>query len=116
MIGSQHRRHLRIMTNMATVALRAMPPDISLEMLVRVIDDTRHREQILVAIQSRFERQYACSLEDLESRLLRGEGREHPDWEDSIEWRNALEALQRARLTRSILEWLVRSNTPSRNS
>jgi len=56
-----------------------------------------------------FERRHHGLLEELEARLARGEGQEHPDWEDSIEWRSAVEALQRMRLLRSILEWLINS-------
>jgi hypothetical protein len=64
-------------------------------------------------VTNRFEEQYGQPLAELEARLARGEGSEHPDWEDSIEWRNAEEALQRARVMRRLLEWLLPSIAPS---
>ena len=48
-----------------------------------------------------------CRSEALEARLARGEGVEHPDWEDSIEWRNAAQTLQRTEKMWSLLEWLL---------
>jgi len=61
----------------------------------RLLEEMRNREALLQAIIKRYEQRYGLSLEELEARLDRGEGSEHPDWEDSIEWRNALEALER---------------------
>lgn len=40
---------------------------------------------------ARFEERYQVSLDALAARLSRSEGSEHPDWEDSIEWRTAIE-------------------------
>jgi len=78
---------------MSEVALRTFPSDISNETLSRLLDDIHNREALLQAMIRRFEQHYRDSLEALEARLARGEGPEHPDWEDPIEWRNALEAL-----------------------
>ena len=97
---------------MSEVALRALPSSIPREALTPLLDDVRNRETILQAMIRRFEQHYGDSLEALETRLARGEGREHPDWEDSIEWRNAVETLQRTRIMRRILEWLLSSTTP----
>jgi hypothetical protein len=55
----------------------------------------RQVEILLQQVIQQMEQRYDDSLETLEVRLARGEGQEHPDWEDSIEWRNAVEALQR---------------------
>jgi len=85
------------------------PPGISQEMLTQLLKDERNREVLLQGIIRRFEQRYGGSLEALEARLARGEGPEHPDWEDSIEWRNAVEALQRTQILRSLLEWLQHS-------
>ena len=92
---------------MAEVALYALPPDISPEMLARLLDDQRDRERLLQTVIRRFERGYDESLAALEARLARGEGREHPDWEDSIEWRNAVESLRRTQMMRKLLELLL---------
>ena len=95
------------------VVLRAFPPGITQETLTQLLEDTRNREELLQNIIRRFEQRYNTSLKSLETRLDHGEGSEHPDWEDSIEWRNAVETLQRTRVMRNLLEWLLRSIAPS---
>ena len=90
-----------------------LPPTIPPEILTRLAREAEDRETVLQSILQRFEQRYQVPLEMLEERLKRGEGTEHPDWEDSIEWRNAVEALQRVRLTRGLFEWLLRSIAPS---
>lgn len=101
---------------MSEVALRALPSSIPREALTPLLDDVRNREAVLQAMIRRFEQHYGDSLETLEARLGRGEGREHPDWEDSIEWRNAVEVLQRTQVMRRLLEWLLSSIAPSPSS
>jgi hypothetical protein len=64
----------------------------------------RQVEILLRQVIQQMEQRYDGSLETLEARLARGEGQAHPDWEDSIEWRNAVEALQRTRTLEHILE------------
>ncbi len=94
---------------MSTIAPSTLPSGISQKMLAQLVEELHSREMVLQAMIQRFEEHYGGSLEVLEARLARGEGPEHPDWEDSIEWRNAVEALQRTRTLRSLLEWLLRS-------
>lgn len=89
------------------------PSQLNVVTLQKILEETRGREVLLEERIRQMEQRYDCSLEELEARLARGEGREHPDWEDSIEWRNAAEALQRARTLQDILEWLVNSLAPS---
>ncbi len=51
------------------------------------------------AVSRRFEEKYGCSLEGLEKRIDR-EGvplDNHEMWEDSIEWRNAVEEIEKLR-------------------
>src|SRR6266849_5899475 len=98
---------------MAEIVMQTFPSGISPEALAQLLDDIRNRENVLRGIVQRFEQRYGVSLEALETRLARGEGCEHPDWEDSIEWRNAVEALQRNQVMRRVLEWLLRSIAPS---
>lgn len=86
-----------------------LPQNISRSALTRLRADLSRRESLLDAIVERYQKKYAMSLEAFEARLAKGEGQEHPDWEDSIEWRNAVEELQRASLMKSVLEWLLRS-------
>ncbi len=85
------------------------PKNISRQALTRLREDLMRRETLLKAMVQRFETQYGITLESLESRLALGEGQEHPDWEISIEWRNAQDELQQTSLMKNILEWLLRS-------
>ena len=98
---------------MAEGLTQALPTGVSREGLIHLLEDQRGQEELLQTIIRRFERRYDESLVALEARLARGEGREHPDWEDSIEWRNAVESLQRTRMMRIVLEWLLGSIVPS---
>jgi hypothetical protein len=91
----------------------ATPPDISPETLAQLLSDTRSREILLAAKIRQFKERYKTSLEELEERLERGEGNEHPDWEDSIEWRSAVENLALTQQMQSLLEWLLSLNEPS---
>ena len=90
-------------------AFDTFPKNISRQTLTRLREDLTRREALLKTVVQRFEARYGSSLEALESRLERGEGQEHPDWEDSIEWRNAQDELQQTGLMKNILEWLLRS-------
>ncbi|MEA3408569.1 MAG: hypothetical protein U9R48_10920 [Chloroflexota bacterium] len=92
------------------------PSQVKAVTLREILEETQGREILLEERIRQMAQRYNCSLEELEARLARGEGREHPDWEDSIEWRNAVEALQRARTLQNILEWLVNSLAPSPTS
>lgn len=94
-------------------AFQALPPEVSRETLAQLLDDQHGQEELLQTMIRRFERRYGVSLVALETRLARGEGREHPDWEDSIEWRNAIESLRRVQMMRKVLEWLLGSIVPS---
>jgi hypothetical protein len=91
--------------------LTSLPQNISRNALSNLRDDILRRETMLQAMINRFETKYGMTLDALESRLAQGKGQEHPDWEDSIEWLNAQEELQRADLMKSVLEWLLRSKT-----
>ena len=86
-----------------------LPQNISRSALTRLRADLSRRESVLDTIIKCFQKKYAMSLEEFESCLAQGQGQEHPDWEDSIEWRNAVEELQRANLMKSVLEWLLHS-------
>ncbi|MEW5827606.1 MAG: hypothetical protein AB1846_01860 [Chloroflexota bacterium] len=90
-------------------AFDTFPKNIFRQALTRLREDLIRREALLNTMVQRFEARYGSSLETLESRLGRGEGQEHPDWEDSIEWRNAQDELQQTGLMKNILEWLLRS-------
>lgn len=90
-------------------AFAPFPKNISRNALTRLRDDLSRRESVLQAMIQRFETQYDISLESFETRLAQGKGQEHPDWEDSIEWRNAVDALKQADLMKRVLEWLLQS-------
>jgi len=98
---------------MPATVIQTFPSQVDHAVLQRLLEETQGREIPLQQLIRQSEQRYGCSLEELEDRLARGEGQEHPDWEDSIEWRNAVEALQRTQSLRGILEWLVNSLAPS---
>jgi hypothetical protein len=100
----------------SAVKMELWPSDLSRRSLTGLLEDVRSRENLLQTQIQRYERQYAQTLEELEERLDRGEGSEHPDWEDSIAWRNSLEVLHRQSQLRSLLEWTLRSTSPLLNS
>jgi hypothetical protein len=118
MYGNMRRRkrHLVVIgvrgDLMTQLALNLLPGGISMEVLGNLLTDADGRTLLLQATIQRFEERYKMPLEALVARLARGEGAEHPDWEDSIEWRNAAETLQRTEKMRSLLEWLLRSTKP----
>lgn len=97
---------------MTQLALNVLPTGISTETLGNLLTDASGRTVVLQAAIQRFETRYQVPLAVLEARLARGEGSEHPDWEDSIEWRNAVEIIERTKKMRSLLEWLLSSTTP----
>ena len=92
-----------------------LPPGINRKMLAGFAAEVDGREAVLRAMIERFERRYG-SLDELEARLDKGQGSEHPDWEDSIEWRNAEATLRRAQNMRSLFEWLQGSTKQLPNS
>jgi len=92
------------------------PDGISRQTVADLLSDARTQKQVLEQISTRFERKYDSSLAMLEARLARGEGSEYPDWEDSIEWRNAVEMLDRQQKLQGVLEWMLRSIVPSLTS
>ena len=63
------------------------------EIAEELIERLRRELELYEALIAKFERKYRCSLEELEARIER-EGvpvDDHEAWEDSIEWRNAVE-------------------------
>lgn len=101
------------MSSLSTVIAQTLPPQVELGDVRQLLRETQSRQVLLQQVIGRLEQRYDCSLEELEGRLDRGQGQEHPDWEDSIEWRNAVESLKHTLLLRSILEWLSNLLAPS---
>ena len=101
------------MVTLSAQALQTFPTHIEKSSLVRLLEETQAKEILLKDTIQHLEGKYQCSLNELEARLARGEGGEHPDWEDAIEWRNGVEMLQRTQLLQSLLEWLANSIEPS---
>jgi hypothetical protein len=86
--------------------LPSLPKEITADSLEHLQESAANREALLLQVVQGFERKYGCSLETVERRLENQEVPEHPAWEESIEWRNALEELERAHASRSIFAWL----------
>ena len=74
-------------------------PDITPEKLEGLREDVHARKALLMQAIRALEARYQCSLADLEQKLESAEIEEHPAWEDSIEWRKALEQLDRIKLS-----------------
>lgn len=66
------------------------PSQLNVVTLRKILEETRGREILLEERIRQMEQRYDCSPEELEAGVARGKGRKHPDWEDSIEWRNAV--------------------------
>jgi len=86
-------------------------PDISQIHITRdVVESLRNeadtRQKLLQQIIGIYETRYRCSLPEFEKKIANLETDEHPAWEDSIEWRNATEQLNKIRLSESIFVWL----------
>ncbi len=65
------------------------------EILKRFLSELEYYEAII----AKFEKKYKCSLDELERKIER-EGvplDNHEIWEDSIEWRNAVEEVEKLR-------------------
>lgn len=81
-------------------------PNVTPEKLESLQYDANARKNLLQQVVASFESRYGLSLTELEHKLDALEIDEHPAWEDSIEWRNAVEQLERIELSESIFEWL----------
>ncbi len=88
---------------MSQTLVSTLPSQVTPATLRRLQDEIAGRQLLLERIVTQFEHRYVCSLESLEARLARRAIEEHPAWEDSIEWRNAVEQLQALKVNRSIL-------------
>jgi ribosomal protein S12 methylthiotransferase accessory factor YcaO len=60
---------------------KMLPPGINRKALAGFAAEVDGREAVLRAMIERFERRYG-SLAELEARLDKGQGSEHPDWEE----------------------------------
>ena len=70
---------------------------IKKEVYEKIVKKLREEVEYYEAIVKKFEKKYRCSLEDPEKRIEK-EGvpiDNHEIWEDSIEWRNAVEELEK---------------------
>ena len=91
-------------------------PNISANALAGLQQQVQGRRKLLEQQIAVFEKRYQCSLPELEQKLETQEIEEHPAWEDSIEWRNALEQLEQTELSGSIFAWLQNLLTLSASS
>ena len=73
------------------------------EIMKKLREEFEYYEEIV----KKFEKKYSCPLEELERRIER-EGvpiDNHEIWEDSIEWRNAVEELEKLKKILGDLRW-----------
>jgi len=67
--------------------------EVQEEIVKRLLSELEYYKAII----TKFEKKYKCSLEELEKRIEK-EGvplANHEIWEDSIEWRNAVEEVEK---------------------
>ena len=88
-----------------TISLE-LPDEITYDRVESLQYNVSTRKNLLQRSIETFEARYKCSLTELERKLENLEIDEHPTWEDSIEWRNAVEQLDYIELSESILAWL----------
>ena len=100
---------------MSQIVVEQMP-NISASALAALQQQVQARRKLLQQQIGAFEKRYQCSLPELEQKLEAQEIEEHPAWEDSIEWRNALEQLEQTELSSSIFSWLQNLLTQSASS
>jgi len=72
-----------------------LPASLTTDTLRILEADATARAELLRQIIGHFEGKYQCSLETFERKLENLEVPEHPGWEESTEWRNAVEQLER---------------------
>jgi len=89
------------------IPTRTLPPTITFDRVKKLNVDLTSREQLLRQMIERFERKYGFGLDELNRRLETRQVVEHPTWEDSIEWGNAVDQLAQVQLMQSILSWLI---------
>ncbi len=72
---------------------------IKKEVYEEIVKKLKEEAEYYEAIVKKFEKKYNCSLEELEKKIEE-KGipvDNHEIWEDSIEWRNAVEELEKLR-------------------
>ena len=89
-----------------SLKLPALPRNVTPRSVQILKETSTAREALLQQIIQGFERKYGASLVAFEGQLALGHAPEHPGWEDSVEWRNAVEELEQTRVSRSIFTWL----------
>lgn len=89
-----------------SIRLPALPRNVTPRNVRILKENSTAREALLQQMVQGFERKYGTSLETFEGWLACGQAPEHPGWEDSIEWRNAVEELEQTHVSGSIFAWL----------
>ena len=77
------------------------------EIYEEIVKKLREEVEYYEAIVKKFEKEYGCPLEELEKKIER-EGvsiDNHEIWDDSIEWRNAVEELEKLKKILGDLRW-----------
>lgn len=70
-----------------------------------LISEIRIRE----SITETFRKKYRMDMRTFEKKLAEAKIREHPTWEESIEWRNALEDIEVLKRTLEVIKWTSES-------
>lgn len=86
---------------------RTIDKGINLGVLSTVASSLDSEIKLYEEIVRGFERKHG-KLEEFEKKLNVAEIEEHPNWEESIEWRNAIEEMEKFKMVKGVLNWTFR--------
>jgi len=98
--------------NMKTMgAANIIEKDVILNMGETVAVEMEFYEQILKKFRSKY-----GDLVEFESKIANAELPEHPNWERSIEYRNAYEELESLKRIKGVFDWILNLLTQQKQS
>ncbi|MBI5652927.1 MAG: hypothetical protein HZC40_21135 [Chloroflexi bacterium] len=87
--------------------LEKYPIQLDARTLRVLLGDVNREMQTYADLIKRFETQHGSDLASFEARLKRKEIAEHPGWEIAIEWGSATDELEKLKLIKRALEWIL---------
>lgn len=94
------------MTIIAEV-IQKYPLPIDAATLKLTLDDTEKKIILYEDLVKDFEKEHECDLEAFQKKVEEGELPEHPSWEIAIEWGTAVDELERLRVIKRALQWIL---------
>ncbi|MFQ6016482.1 MAG: hypothetical protein ACE5NP_13685 [Anaerolineae bacterium] len=94
------------MTIIAEV-IQKYPLPIDAATLKLTLDDIEKKIILYEDLVKDFEKEHECDLEAFQKKVEEGELPEHPSWEIAIEWGTAVDELERLRVIKRALQWIL---------